>query len=92
MPMDADRLPYFGTPPPRSPTRASDASPVRGRRVVLSTPEGFVYDMRAASNVTQDPDGVRVIDIATEEDYFRWMFLQVQPAVERYPVDRVWIE
>lgn len=42
--------PYFGVPPTRPPRPASEVKALRGKRVILSTPEGFVYDMRAASN------------------------------------------
>ena len=38
-----------------------------GKRVILSTPEGFVYDMRAISQIYRDGDGRAIIDIASEE-------------------------
>ena len=56
-----------------------------GKRVVLSTPEGFVYDMRAISEIHPDASGREVIDIATEEDYFRWMFSHIAPAAAGLP-------
>ena len=41
--------------------------------MILSTPEGFVYDMRAAGEVHPDGAGGAVIDILSERDYFRLM-------------------
>ena len=43
------RYPYFGVPPAREPRPAADEPALQGKRVILSTPEGFVYDMRAVS-------------------------------------------
>ena len=55
--MNSERLPYFGRPPTRPPRPAADEPALRGKRVILSTPEGFVYDMRAASQVFRDGQG-----------------------------------
>jgi hypothetical protein len=60
--------------------------------VVLSTPEGFVYDMRAVSERHRDARGHDVVEIATEEDYFRWMFTSERPTTENYPLELVWVE
>lgn len=87
-----ERLPYFGAPPTRAPRPAGSVPALRGKRVVLSTPEGFVYDMRAISEIHPDVDGREVVDIATEEDYFRWMFSHIPPATQGYPRRLVWVE
>ncbi|MFC5175625.1 hypothetical protein [Nocardioides taihuensis] len=88
----AKRLPYFGAPPVREPRRVLDEPSLRGRRVILSTPEGFVYDMRAVSSTRQDATGRTVLDVVTEEDYFRWMFTQAEPARRTFPAELVWVE
>ena len=88
----AERLPYFGAPPSRTPRPARSVPALRGKRVVLSTPEGFVYDMRAISEIHPDAGGRDVIDIATEEDYFRWMFTGQVPESEEFPGRLVWVE
>jgi hypothetical protein len=90
--MDEKRYPYFGVPPARQPRSAADEPALRGKRVILSTPEGFVYDMRAVSAVHIDPAGASTVDIATEEDYYRWMLLQVPPKPTSYPIHLVWVE
>lgn len=89
---EAPRYPYFGIPPARQPQPADSVPALRGKRVVLSTPDGFVYDMRAVSELHADPDGLRVIDVSSEEDYFRWMFTGEPPRQETYPLRLVWLE
>lgn len=88
----SERLPYFGAPPPRVPKPARDVPTLRGKRVILSTPEGFVYDMRAISEIQRDNDGREVVDIASEEEYFRWMFTHHVPTPQAFPAILVWVE
>lgn len=86
------RHPFFGVPPPRQPRPAAEEPALRGKRVILSTPEGFVYDMRAVSEVYLNESGREVIDIVTEEAYYRWMFVRATPKRVAYGVDLVWAE
>jgi hypothetical protein len=86
------RYPYFGKPPAREPRPASEVPALRGKRVVLSMPDGFVYDMRAVSQIYRDGDGRAVIDIVSEEHYYRWMFTDALPPREAFPVELVWVE
>jgi hypothetical protein len=88
----SDRLPYFGAPPPREPRPARSEPALRGKRVILSMPDGFVYDMRAVSEVHPDADGKEVIDIVSEEGYFRWMFTGERPSSKPFPPRLVWVE
>ena len=89
---DEPRYPYFGKPPAREPRPASEVPALRGKRVILSTPDGFVYDVRAISQIHQDGDGRDVIDVVSEEHYYRWMFTQVLPPTESFPSKLVWVE
>lgn len=84
--------PYFGEPPTRRPRPAIDERALRGKRVILSTPEGFVYDMRAVSERYVDSEGGSVVDIVSEEGYFRWMFTGQLPTRRNYPIYLLWIE
>ena len=86
------RYPYFGIPPSRKPRPAADEPSLKGKRVVLSTPEGFVYDMRAASEVYVDGEGKHVIDIVAEGAWFRWMYTHQRPKTQSYPEHLVWVE
>lgn len=90
--MNDKRYPYFGVPPARQPRPASGERALRGKRVILSTPNGFVYDMRAISAIYVDSNGLPTVDIATEEDYYRWMLLDVPPQPTDYPGHLVWVE
>ncbi|TIC86375.1 hypothetical protein E8D37_00205 [Nocardioides sp. GY 10127] len=65
---------------------------MRGKRVVLSRPDGFVYDVRAVSELDRDADGRQVVRVVTEEAYFRWMFTGVAASAESYPARLVWVE
>lgn len=86
------RYPYFGVPPARQPRPAADEPALQGKRVILSTPEGFVYDMRAVSRIYRDDNGAPIVDIVTEQGYYRWMFTEQAPAPTRYPAQLVWVE
>lgn len=85
-------LPYFGAPPARTPLPARVVPALQGKRVVLSRPFGFVYDVRAVSQVHHDDEGHEVVEVVTEEDYFRWMFTDERPDVQVYPAYLVWVE
>ncbi|GAB3785528.1 hypothetical protein GCM10027601_21150 [Nocardioides ungokensis] len=87
-----ERLPYFGAPPTRTPRPARTESALHGKRVILSTPDGFVYDMRAVSAIYTASDAGDVVDILTEEDYYRWMLRQVVPTPQPFPARLVWVE
>jgi hypothetical protein len=64
---------------------------LRGKRVILSTPEGFVHDMRAATEAYLDTYGRSCVDIVSEEHWYRWMFTDEPAAVERYRLHLVWV-
>ncbi len=84
--------PYFGVPPARVPRPAAREPTLKGKRVILSMPDGFVYDMRAASDVHTDGKGGAVVDIVTERDYFRSRFTGQRPERQPFPVHLVWVE
>ena len=86
------RFPWFGQPPARKPRPASDEPALRGKRVVLSTPEGFVYDMRAVSECYLDGRGRDVIDIMTEQDFFKWMWTGETARTEPWSQHLVWVD
>ncbi|MFC6695942.1 hypothetical protein [Nocardioides daphniae] len=89
---DERRLPYFGAPPSRTPRLVVEEPTLRGKRVVLSRPHGFVYDVRAVSELWTNDDGHLCVEVVTEEEYFRWMFTQEQPTIVTYPARLVWVE
>ena len=86
------RYPWFGRPPARQPRPAVEEPALRGKRVILSTPEGFIYDMRAVSEGHPDGQGRDVVDIMTEQDYFRWMWTGEFSRSEPWSAHLVWID
>lgn len=86
------RYPFFGKPPAKEPRPASEEPALLGKRVILSMPDGFVYDMRAASKIYSDRDGRKVIDIVSEEHFYRWMITRQSPVRKPFPTSLVWVE
>ena len=86
------KYPYFGVPPDRKPRPAVNEPTLTGKRVILSTPEGFIYDMRAASELRSDGAGNITVEILSESHYFdhRLNAVAHEPAV--WPVHLVWVE
>jgi hypothetical protein len=90
--MPQGRWPFFGEPPAKKPRPAMKEPALLGKRVILSTGEGFVYDMRAASEAYLDADGQSIVDIVTEQAWYRWMFTHQPPERVPYPLHHVWVE
>lgn len=84
--------PYFGVPPTRTPRPVVDEPALTGKRVILSTPEGFVYDMRAVSEVRTDGEGGVVVDILSEANFYERRFTgrRAEPVI--WPAHLVWID
>jgi hypothetical protein len=82
------RYPWFGVPPDRHPRPAANEPALTGKRVILSTPEGFVYDMRAFSEVYTDGGGNALVDILTERNYYTGHHDDPSP----WPVHLVWVD
>lgn len=87
----ARRFPFFGVPPARTPVPVEDVPAVRGKRVILSTPEGFIYDVRAASEVLRDEKGAFVW-VVSEVAWYRWMLTSQEPTFKRYSTRLVFVE
>jgi hypothetical protein len=67
----------FDPPPARRPTPVSADLATRGRRLVLITPDGYVYDHRAASNPVRGPipgepvtDDRLWVQVTTEREWY----------------------
>lgn len=92
MTMSAEPPPFLGEPPTRPPRRVTEVPAVRGKRVILSQPEGFIYDVRAVSEVFTGDDGKPHVQVCTEQAYYRWMLMDVTPKATTYPASLVWVE
>ena len=90
--MTDESLPFLGEPPTRRPHRAGGVPALRGKRVLLSRPDGFIYDIRPVSEVYADPSGKQRVDVCSEQAYYRWMLNGVPPETQAYPISLVWVE
>ena len=86
------KYPYFGVPPDRKHRPASAEPSLTGKRVILSTPEGFIDDMRAAGELRTDGDGNLVVDILTEPHYFEQQLRGIGLQPVAWPAHLVWID
>jgi hypothetical protein len=86
------KYPYFGVPPDRKHRPASAEPSLTGKRVILSTPEGFIYDMRAAGELRTDGEGNLVVDILTEPHYFERQLKGKGLEPVAWPAHLVWID
>jgi hypothetical protein len=84
--------PYFGVPPARAPRPAATEPALTGKRVILSTPEGFVYDMRAAAEIRTDGQGKALVPVITERQHFERILLRREPQAVEWPAHLVWVE
>ncbi len=92
MTREQGKYPWFGVPPPRQPRPAVNEPTLVGKRVVLSTPEGFVYDMRAVSEVHTDGEGNLFVDILTEVEYYHQHDPELRRTPAQFPAHLVWVE
>jgi hypothetical protein len=86
------KYPYFGIPPSRQPRPAVEEPALTGKRVILSTPEGFVHDMRATSELHTDGAGNLTVEILTELQFFEERVAGRDHDRVAWPAHLVWIE
>ena len=84
--------PYFGVPPPREHRPVVNEPALDGKRVILSTPEGFVYDMRAVGELRTDGQGNVVVDILEEVAFFEGRFTERRADPVPWPAHLVWVD
>ena len=86
------RYPYFGVPPARQPRPATQEPALTGKRLILSTPEGFVYDMRAADELRLDAHGSPAVPVITERQHFERVLLEHDVTAVDWPAHLVWVD
>jgi hypothetical protein len=86
------RYPYFGAPPTHERRPASNEPALAGKRVILSTPDGFIHDMRAVSEVQTDGAGGAIVCILTELHYFEQMYTSRRHQSVAWPAYLVWVD
>jgi hypothetical protein len=90
--VDEPRTPFLGVPPERKPRPVTEVPAVRGKRVILSRPDGFLYDQRAVSEVYAADDGRAHVRVCSEVHWYRWMLTGEKPHIQAYPAYLVWVE
>ena len=84
--------PYFGVPPPREHRPVVDEPALDGKRVILSSPEGFIYDMRAVGELHTDGQGNLAVDILEEVAFFERRFTERRADPVAWPAHLVWVD
>ena len=59
---------------------------------MLSTPEGFVHDMRAQGELQTDGEGRALVPVVTERQHFEAQLLGQSSEPVLWPVHLVWID
>lgn len=68
-----EEAPFFGVPPARTHVHVTDGTAVNGRRVIVSNEDGFWYDNRAVGKPFRDDDGILMVWVLPEADWYEWM-------------------
>lgn len=84
-------IPQSG-PPARLPIEVRHAGPIIGRRIVRAVPDGYVRDLRATSEVSQDPSGRELVQTSAESDWYAWGFTGRQAPSEPAEAECLWVE
>lgn len=74
------------------PTPAAAARSVLGRRVVQAVPDGFVRDLRAATQVYINDAGQPSLRICGESDWYQWAHSGTTPSTMEVRASEIWVE
>lgn len=86
------KYPFFGIPPTRTPRPAAQEPALFGKRLILSTPEGFIEDIRAITERYVDDRNRDVVDVTSEVDYFAWILTDRAPVRKTWATHLVWVQ
>jgi hypothetical protein len=91
--VQADRaLVSLDSPPHRPALQTEGAGQVTGRRLVHTGEDGESRGLRAVTEAHQNPDGVPMIRVTSESDWYRWAATGQPPATRALPVMELWLE
>lgn len=68
-----EEAPFFGAPPVRQHVHVTEGMAVNGKRVILSDEDGFWYDNRAVGPPFRDHEGILMVWVISEADWYDWM-------------------
>jgi hypothetical protein len=75
----------------RRPSAVIGRGSILGIRVVQLVPDGFVRDLRAATDVYQ-LGGSPVVRVCSELEWYRWALQGTVPSTVEIPADLLWCE
>lgn len=92
-----EEAPFWGAPPPRTPTRVTEGMAVNGKRVIVSNEDGWWYDNRAAGPTFRDHRGILKVWVIPEADWYQWMdkpegTIFPYDLAQAWPADLVYVE
>jgi hypothetical protein len=90
--LPGDHLQALDVPPVRNANPARSGTPLLGRRVVRSVPDGFVRDLRAVSDTYLSHAGAESVRICAESAWYCWALDGSPPSAIEVPIDQLWLE
>jgi hypothetical protein len=88
----SQRLVSLDAPPEQIPVRAADADRITGRRLVQVIEGVERRDLRAVTEIFTSADGEICIRIATELEWYRWVWSGQHPKTLEVPSRLLWLE
>jgi hypothetical protein len=89
---DAPHLVSLDAPPEQLPARAVDSARIAGRRLVQVIDGVERRDLRAVTETYTSADGGVCIRIATELEWYRWVWSGQHPKTLEVPARQLWLE
>jgi hypothetical protein len=88
----SSRLVSLDTPPRRDPIAVTDAPRIAGQRVVQVIGAVERRDLRAVTEMYTSTDGSVCVRIATELEWYRWVWSGQLPKTREIAVHLLWME
>jgi hypothetical protein len=89
---ESRRLVSLDAPPEQRPVIAADAPRITGRRMVQVVDGVERRDLRAVTEIYTSADGEICIRVATELEWYRWVWSGQHPKTLELPARRLWLE
>jgi hypothetical protein len=89
---ESQRLVSLDAPPERLPVHAGDADRITGHRLVQVIDGVERRDLRAVTETYTSADGETCIRVATELEWYRWVWSGQHPKTLEVPTRLLWLE
>jgi hypothetical protein len=84
--------PPLDRPPARQPTAVRAGRLVLGLRLVQAVPDGFIRDLRAATDVYEGDIGIACVRVCDEAEWYQWALQGTVPSTMEVPAELLWCE